>query len=335
MLDAPMQNVLPTVADVADAYTRLRDWVVETPVLESEALNRRVGARVLCKAECLQHSGSFKIRGALNRILELSHAEREAGVVAFSSGNHAHAVALAARWLGVEATIVMPADAPRVKQESTRAQGAKIVLYDREREDRELIAARLAEESGAAVVPPFDHPQIIAGQGTAALELARAAVARRAEIGALYVPCSGGGLAAGSALAIKSEFPECAVYAVEPENYTDLAASLAAGARRMVAADTPTLCDALRAPTTGAITFAINRRELAGALSVSDAEVQEAMAFAARHLKVVLEPSGAAALAVVLSRPLPSACNVIAVLLSGGNVDAHTFAAAIEKHRDA
>lgn len=329
-----MINVLPTVADVADAYARLRGWVVETPVLESEALNRRVGARVLCKAECLQHSGSFKIRGALNRLLELSYDERAAGVVAFSSGNHAYAVALAARWLGARATIVMPADAPRIKQDATRSQGAEVVLYDRERDDREQIAARLAAERGAALVPPFDHPHIIAGQGTAALELARAAQARRAEIGALYVPCSGGGLVAGSALAIKSVFADCAVYAVEPVAYADLALSLAAGERRMVSATSPTLCDALRAPTPGAITFAINRRELAGAVSVDDDAVQEAMSLAARHLKVVLEPSGAAALAAVLSRP-PADREVVAVLLSGGNVDAHTFAAAIEMRGDA
>src|SRR5262245_32852736 len=226
-----MINVLPTVADVADAYARLRDWVVETPLLESETLNRRVGARVLCKAECLQHSSSFKIRGALNRILQLSHAERSAGVVAYSSGNHAQAVALAASWLGIRATIVMPSDAPRIKQDNTRGYGAEVVLYDRQRESREQIAAGIAAERGAALVPPFDHPHVITGQGTAALELGRAARARHAELDALYVPCSGGGLAAGSALAIKSVFAGCAVYAVEPAAYADTALSLAAGER--------------------------------------------------------------------------------------------------------
>ena len=168
-----MINVLPTVADVADAYVRLRDWVVETPVLESEALNRRIGTRVLFKAECLQHGGSFKIRGALNRILQLSHAERSAGVVAFSSGNHAQAVALAAQWLGIRATIVMPADAPQTKLAGTRSYGAEVVLYDRERENREQIASDIAAQRGAALVPPFDHAQVVAGQGTAALELGR------------------------------------------------------------------------------------------------------------------------------------------------------------------
>jgi threonine dehydratase len=199
-----MHDALPTADDVAEAYSRLREWLVETPVLESAALSERTGMRVLFKAECLQHTGSFKIRGALNRLLQLKADEREAGVVAFSSGNHAQAVALAAHWLGMRAAIVMPSDAPAVKLESTRAWGAEVVLYDRAREDREAIAHRLATERGAVLVPPFDHADIIAGQGTAALELARYARERRLAIEALYVPCSGGGLVAGSALAIKS-----------------------------------------------------------------------------------------------------------------------------------
>jgi threonine dehydratase len=330
-----MNNVLPTVADVADAYVRLRDWLVDTPVLESPALNRLIGTRLLCKAECLQHSGSFKIRGAMNRLLELSADERSAGVVAFSSGNHAQAVALAAHWLRVPATIVMPADAPKVKIDGTRSWGAEVVLYDREREDREQIACKLADERGAALVPPFDHPRVIAGQGTAALELGRTARGRRATIEALYVPCSGGGLVAGSALAIKSVFPECAVYAVEPQGYDDTAQSLAAGERRVLAAGAPpTICDGLRAPTPGAITFAINRRELAGALSVDDRQVRAAMALAAEQLKVVVEPSGAAALAAVLAAP-PQGRSCVAVILSGGNVDAELLASALRVPSDA
>jgi threonine dehydratase len=329
-----MINVLPTVADVADAYVRLRDWVVDTPVLESEFMNQRAGVRILFKAECLQHSGSFKIRGALNRLLQLSHAERSAGIVAFSSGNHAQAVALAARWLGIHATIVMPADAPRIKQENTRAAGAEVVLYDREREDRERIAVQIAAQRDAALLPPFDHPHVIAGQGTAALELGRAARGRHVELEALYVPCSGGGLVAGSALAIKSVFASCAVYAVEPVGYTDTALSLAAGERRKVDGLAPTLCDGLRAPMPGAITFAINRRELAGALAVDDAAVCEAMALAARHLKLVLEPSGAAALAAVLRQP-PQERACVGVILSGGNVDPELLASTLAAHAEA
>ena len=315
-----MNNVLPTVADIIDAETRLRGWLVDTPLLESEAINRRVGARVLFKAECLQHTGSFKIRGALNRLLRLSADERRAGVVAFSSGNHAQAVALAARWLEMPATIVMPADAPNVKLERTRGYGADVVLYDREREDREAIAVGIAQQRGAALVPPFDHPDIVAGQGTLGLEVGRVTRARRLQVDALYVPCSGGGLVAGCALAIKSEWADCAVLAVEPRGFEDHAASLAAGERRSVAPGGTTLCDGLRAPLPGAITFAINRRALAGAVGVDDDQVRVAMAVAARELKVVVEPSGAAALAAVLAEPRPrGAC--IAVVLSGGNVD--------------
>jgi threonine dehydratase len=326
-----MQNVLPTAADVDDAHLRLRDWVVETPVLESEPLSRRVGARVLFKAECLQRGGSFKIRGALNRMLQLSHAERSAGVVAFSSGNHAQAVALAASWLGSHATIVMPSDAPKTKLNRTRALGAEVVLYDRERDDREAIAARLAAERGSAIVPPFDHPHVIAGQGTAALELGRALAARHTMLDALYVPCGGGGLVAGSALAIKPLFADCAVYAVEPVGYTDHADSLAAGERRALTSHPPTLCDGLRAPAPGAITFAINRRELAGAVSVADETVLEAMALAAEHLKVIVEPSGAAAFAALLSDP-PAGRRCVGVILSGGNVDPELLSKALTTH---
>src|SRR4051794_13982324 len=263
-----MLNVLPTADDVAEAHLRIHDWIVETPVLESDALSRRIGTRVLLKAECLQRGGSFKIRGALNRLLQLNHSERSAGVVAFSSGNHAQAVAIAARWLGCRATIVMPHDAPRAKLDGTRAYGAEVVLYDRERDDREAIAARLAAQQGAAVVPPFDHAHVIAGQGTAALELGRTLALKHLALDALYTPCSGGGLVAGSALAIKSLFPGCAVYAVEPVGYTRLAESLQAGERRVLSGHPPTLCDGLRAPALGAITFAINRRELKGAVAV-------------------------------------------------------------------
>ncbi|HEX6999226.1 MAG TPA: threonine/serine dehydratase [Gammaproteobacteria bacterium] len=313
-------SVLPTAQDVDEASERLADWVVETPVLESPALDERIGGRVLLKAENLQHGGSFKIRGALNRMLQLAAEERDAGVVAYSSGNHAQAVALAARWLGIKATIVMPADAPRVKQETTRAWGAEVVLYDREREDRASIAADIAERRGAAIVPPFDHPHVIAGQGTVGLELAAAAIERRAPLDALYVPCSGGGLVAGCALAVQASFEDCAVYAVEPAGCDDTARSLARGERCVARTPGETICDALRAPSPGAITFAINRERLEGVVTVDDEEVLAAMAFAARHLKLVLEPSGAAALAAVLREPQAERA-AVGVVLSGGNVD--------------
>ena len=328
-----MTNVLPTAQDIDAAYERLCDWLVDTPVLESELLNQRAGTRVLLKAECLQHAGSFKIRGALNRLLQLSFAERSVGVVAFSSGNHAQSVALAARWLGIRATVVMPADAPKIKQLSARGWGAEVVLYDREREDRERIAIRIAEQRGAALIPPFDHPHVIAGQGTVALELAREARARKLTLDALYVPCSGGGLVAGSALAIEPLFDACAVYAVEPEAYNDTQRSLAAGERRMLEARAVTICDALRAPTPGAITFAINRRQLAGAVTVNDAQVLHAMSLAARQLKVVLEPSGAAGLAAVLKESQRGR-KCVGVVLSGGNVDPDMLTSALTTYPD-
>ncbi len=315
-----MNTDLPTVADVSAAAARMRGRLVETPLLESETLNQLAGARVLLKPECLQHSGSFKIRGALNRLLQLTQAERNGGVVAFSSGNHAQAVALASHWLEVHATIVMPSDAPAVKIAGTRAWGAEVVFYDRDRDDREKIATALAAEKGAVLVPPFDDARIVAGQGTAALELGLQAQARGAELDALYVPCSGGGLVAGSALAIKSFFPRCAVYAVEPQGYDDHVRSLAAGKRVRGEGGHTTLCDGLRAPLPGEITFAINRRELAGAVTVDDSAVRAAMAVAVQHLKIVVEPSGAAALAAVLASPSrDNPC--VGVILSGGNVD--------------
>jgi threonine dehydratase len=325
--------VLPSVIDVEESALRLRDWLNPTPTLESERLNERLGRRVLVKAECLQQGGSFKIRGALNRLLNLSHLERGRGVVAFSSGNHAQAVALAGRWLHVPVTIVMPTDAPRVKVQATRAWGAEIVPYDRLREDRERIAAQIAEERGAALVPPFDHPDVIAGQGTVGLELAEAARARGLVLGAVYVPCGGGGLVAGSALAICRRFESCPVFAVEPEGYDDTCRSLGSGERQLLAAQAATICDGLMAPTPGAITFAINKTMLAGGVTVSDEQVRHAMAFALRHLKIVLEPSGAVALAAALeSEHGDTQC--IGVVASGGNVDPELLCAAAAEFSD-
>lgn len=328
-----LPEVLPTRADVEEASARISDWLIATPVLENEILNRRVGARVLVKAESLQHSGSFKIRGALNRLLRLSHDERQAGVVAFSSGNHAQGVAMAASWLGVPATIVMPSDAPKIKQLNTRTLGAEIVLYDRYREDRERIATDIARQRGAALVPAFDHPDVIAGQGTVGLELARFAHRRRLALDGLFVPCGGGGLIAGSGLSVKAIFPDCKVYAVEPEAYDDTALSLAAGSRQVIVGHPQTICDALMSPTPGAITFAINRHLLAGALRITDAQAAHAMAFAARYLKLALEPSGAAALAAMLAR---SGANheCVGVVLSGANVDLDRYIGALNAFPD-
>ena len=328
-----MTDVLPTAGDVEEASGRLRDWLIATPVLESEILNQRAGTRVLVKTESLQYGGSFKIRGALNRLLQLSYQERSAGVVAFSSGNHAQGVALAAKWLDVHATIVMPKDAPKIKQFNTRTLGAEVVLYDRYREDREHIAAQIAAERGAALVPAFDHPDVIAGQGTVGLELGRYAQSKGLQLAALYAPCGGGGLIAGCGLSISALFPECRFYAVEPEGYDETRRSLAADSRQVVRGHPTTICDALMAPTPGAITFAINRRTLTAGIKVTDAQAAYAMAFGARYLKLVLEPSGAVALAAVLSR-VAADYDCIGIVLSGANVDTNIFMDALADHPD-
>jgi threonine dehydratase len=328
-----MRSIVPTAADVVAASQRLSGWILDTPVLESDYLNDLCGRRVLVKAECLQLGGSFKIRGALNRMLCLSHEERHKGVVAYSSGNHAQAVALAAKWLGVQSTVVMPEDAPETKAKRTRSLGADVVLYDRYRDDREKIAGEIAIARGAALVPPFDHADVVAGQGTVGLELAAAARVRNLELKDIYVPCSGGGLVAGCALALRSAYPACSVHAVEPEGYDDMAKSLAAGARRMVGPSRRTVCDALQATTPGAIPFAICKDVLAASVTVDDVEVMRAVAFGAMRLRLVAEPSGAAALAAVLKQARGST-GAAAIVVSGGNVDAKLLCRALLENPD-
>jgi threonine dehydratase len=319
------EDRLPTLADVAAAAARLRAVAVRTPLLESEALNERAGGRALLKAECLQRTGSFKFRGAYNTI---SRVEADA-VVAYSSGNHAQGVAAAARMLGKAATIVMPADAPAIKVENTRAYGAAVRLYDRARESREAIGAEIAAQTGAALIRPYDDPRIIAGQGTVGLEIAEQARERGAMLDLALAPCGGGGLIAGCALALTKALPGIAIYAVEPAGLDDTRRSLEAGARRANAPEATSICDALLVPTPGELTFRVNRQLLAGGLAVSDDEVRAAIVFAFRHLKLVVEPGGAVALAAVLSGKLALEQRTAAVVLSGGNVDPGLFAAAI------
>jgi len=266
------------------------------------------------KCECLQTGGAFKLRGATNRLLQLSSEERRNGVVAFSSGNHARGVAIAARRLGIHATIVMPSDAPLVKVDGTRSEGAKIIFYDRRSESREKIAARISDESGAVVVPSFDDPAIVAGQGTVGLEIVE-------QLGRLpkriIVPCGGGGLASGIALAV----PEAEIVIVEPEGWDDMARSLELGEIVPVAADAPeTFCDALQTPRVSPITFSILRKSAARALSVSDAEAADAVRFAWERHGLVVEPGGAVALAALLARKLEPEEDTV-VVLSGGNID--------------
>ncbi|HYG87939.1 MAG TPA: threonine/serine dehydratase [Azospirillum sp.] len=312
-------------ADVEAAAARLAGKAVVTPLLENRQLNERVDGRVLIKPETLQVSGSFKFRGAFNRLSQLDAAQRRTGVVAWSSGNHAQGVAAAARMLGVHATIVMPEDAPKLKIENTRAYGAEVRLYDRWRESREGIAQAIAAERGAVTVPPYDDPHIIAGQGTTGLEIARQAHDRGVRLDAVLAPCSGGGLIAGIATAVKHLSPGTHVHSVEPVGFDDLARSLAAGERVRNAPDARSFCDALLAPTPGELTFPIHRALLTGGLAVSDEEVAQAMAYAFSVLKLVVEPGGAVALAAILSGKLPIAGRTVAVVLSGGNVDAGTI----------
>jgi len=317
---------LPTVADVKAAAARLCGVAVRTPLLESEALNQRAGGRVLLKAECLQRTGSFKFRGAYNAIRQIDAD----AVVAYSSGNHAQGVAAAARLLGKAATIVMPADAPAIKIENTRGYGAEVRLYDRATESREAIGAEIAARTGAALIRPYDDPRIIAGQGTAGLEIAEQAREIGVRLDLALAPCGGGGLIAGCALALRAAFPGIAMHAVEPTGFDDTGRSLQAGERVANTPGAASICDALLIPEPGELTFAINRQLLAGGLAVSDDEVRGAIAFAFRHLKLVLEPGGAVALAALLSGKLPLDGRSAAVVLSGGNVDAGLFAAAIQ-----
>jgi threonine dehydratase len=320
-LDACYTPRLPDFADVRAAAVRLEGNARRTPLLAGTSLDAITGGRVLLKLETLQHMGSFKFRGAYNRLAQLDPAERGAGVVAFSSGNHAQGVAYAARLLGVPATIVMPADAPRVKMQNTLALGAEVITYDRLHESREQIATRLAAERGAVLVPSFDDPDIIAGQGTVGLEIAEQAAELGLTLDDVVVCTSGGGLVAGTALAIQALSPATRVWTAEPEGHDDHRRSLSSGRREGNAPGTRSICDALLAPEPGLLTFEINRRRLAGGLAVSDAEVRGAIAYAARTLKLVVEPGGAVALASILSGKLEASGRTVAVVLSGGNID--------------
>lgn len=321
---------LPAFEDVVAAAQRQQGYVRETPVLSHAALDAAAGARLFVKAECLQVTGSFKMRGATNRLAQLSPAERKAGVVAFSSGNHAQGVARAARLMGLPAVIVMPSDAPKVKVDGVRADGGEVVLYDRNAESREEISKRIASERGAIVVPSYDDRHIIAGQGTAGLEFARQMEAMGERLDHLICCTGGGGLITGMALAFERLSPETKIWTAEPEAHDDWARSLESGKILPNAPGTRSICDAILTPEPGQLTFAIGRRLLAGGLRVRDEEVRGAMRAAFRYLKIVAEPGGAAALAAALSR-MPAAMKGarVGVLVTGGNVDAADFASVI------
>jgi threonine dehydratase len=299
---------------------------VRTPLIESETLNDLVSGRVLIKPENLQRMGAFKFRGAYNAVSRLSPDDWPGGVTACSSGNHAGGVAEAARLCGMPATIVMPEDAPQIKLARTKAAGAEIVTYDRYAEDREQIAADISNDRSACFIPPYDHPHIIAGQGTSGLEAMRQAEELGTMPDCLLAPCGGGGLISGLALAAKHVNPDIEVYAVEPADFDDLARSLSSGTRERNAALSGSICDALLAQMPGELTFEINKSLLSGALAVTDDEVREAVRFAFNEFKLVVEPGGAVALAALLHGRIPTKGRTIAVILSGGNVDRDQFA---------
>ena len=317
---------IPTFDDVCAAAGRMTGHVLRTPLLTHPLLDARVGGRVLLKAESLQRVGAFKFRGAFNAIALVDRGCFPGGVVASSSGNHAQGVAAAATLAGMPSLIVMPTDAPALKIARTKAFGAAVHLYDRVSEDRDAIAAALALDRRAAVVHPYDDAGVIAGQGTVGLELMEQARDLGALPDTVLVPCSGGGLAAGVAIAVKAAYPAAGVMTVEPEGFDDMARSLAVGARVRNDRLSGSICDALLAPTPGVINFELARTLLSGGVVVSDEDVREAIRFAFHDLKLVLEPGGAVALAAVLAGRIETRGRTTACVLSGGNIDPALFA---------
>jgi len=322
-----MPTTLPvSAADVDAAAAVVAPFAVRTPLLSAPVLNERIGTRVFLKPEMLQRTGSFKFRGAFNKLSSIPQDKRAGGVVAFSSGNHAQGVAAAAKILHMQATIVMPKDAPLLKRERTKSYGAEVVLYDRDREDREAIAREIAEKRGATLVKPYDDPLIIAGQGTAGREIAEDMATLGVTPDVVLAPASGGGLIAGVATAVKARFPSAEVIVAEPEAFDDHSLSLRAGKRERHQGSGRTICDALMAAIPGELTFTINSQLLSRGVVASDAEVGAAVAFAFNELKLVVEPGGAVGLAALLAGRIDTKDKTIVVVLSGGNVDADMFA---------
>jgi threonine dehydratase len=322
-----MTSKLPVnSADIDLAASVVAPFAVRTPLLSFPVLNARVGTRVFLKPEMLQRTGSFKFRGAFNKLSSIPKARRGGGVVAFSSGNHAQGVAAAAQILDMRATIVMPSDAPLSKRERTKGYGAEVVLYDRDREDREAIAQRIAAERDATLVRPYDDPFVIAGQGTVGQEIAEDMAALGLVPDIVVAPASGGGLIAGIATAVKARFPKAMLMSAEPDGFDDHARSLRAGKREPHRAVGHTICDALMASIPGEITFAINSRLLSQGVTATDEEVGRAVGFAFRELKLVVEPGGAVGLAALLAGHIDAKGKNVVIVLSGGNVDVDMFA---------
>jgi threonine dehydratase len=330
-----MDRQMPTYADVVAARARIGALACRTPLIEHPALNAAVGGRVLLKAENLQRIGAFKFRGAYNKVAQVDKAAFPGGVVACSSGNHAQGVAAAATLRGLKSTIIMPSDAPRLKIERTKAFGGEVIAYDRVKEDRDAIARAICEKRSAALVHPFDDPDVIAGQGTVGMEMMEQAEASGLEPDIVLVGASGGGLIGGVSLAVKEARPETLIYSVEPAGFDDLARSLARGERQRNEHLSGSICDALMAATPGEITFEMAKRNLAGGLAVTDEEAKAAVRFAFRELKLVVEPGGAVSLAAILAKKLDFAGKTVMAVLSGGNVDPAVFSEIILEPRHA
>jgi len=314
-------KIIPTYADVEAAAKKLAGIAVRTPLLNFPILDERLGARVFLKAETMQRMGAFKFRGAYNKISSIPADKRAAGVVAFSSGNHAQGVAAAAKLLGVPAVIVMPSDAPMLKRERTASLGAEVVLYDRDKEDREGIARAIDEKKGAVLVPPYDDPLIIAGQGTLGREIVEDLEKLNLKPEMVVVGASGGGLAAGTALGIKAAVPDADIWTAEPEGFDDTLRSFKSGKRESNARMSGTICDALMTHIPGEITFAINSKLIGKGVAASDEETGRAVVYAFKELKLVVEPGGAIGLAALLAGKLDVKGKTVVAILSGGNID--------------
>lgn len=315
-----MTAAAPTIADIRTAAELIKGIAVRTPLLRNDALDEATGAKVWVKAECLQRGGAFKMRGATNAIAALAPEVRQRGVLAFSSGNHAIAVSTAAKLFGISAVIVMPADAPKIKLDTTRANGAEVVTYDRVKESREAIGAKLARERGLTLIRPFDDANVIAGQGTAGLE-----IGEEISPDIVFVPASGGGLASGVSLAL----PNARIMACEPAGHDDIARSFASGKRERNAPGIRSICDGLLTEEMGDITYEIAKQRFERVVVMPDDATRRAMKFAFQRLKIVLEPSGALPLAALLEGGVDVKGKTVAVVASGGNVDAETFISAL------
>ena len=323
------KNILPELKDVISAAAKISDVAVKTPLLKCEDLSQKLSAEIYVKVECLQRVGAFKFRGAYNRLSRLNDEEKRKGVVAYSSGNHAQGVAASAKLLGINATIVMPEDSPKMKLQNTRNYGAKVVTYDRDKESREEIADNISKETGAIVVPSFEDFYIISGQGTVALEAVQQAKEKSVKFDLFMTPIGGGGLISGCSIAIKGLSPKTEIYGVEPDGFNDVQRSLESGKIESNARSSGTICDAILTQHPEKMTFTIMSNNLSGVLTVTDDEVLSAMKYAWEKMKLVVEPGASVALAAVLHGKVDVKGKKVCIVLSGGNVDEENFIKAL------